>query len=146
MHAPPQPQSAPADAIPELGFSVEDVRPLEHVAVPTLCFELAVESLRGHSIRSVLLDVQLQIAARRRGRYDEGEQQGLTELFGMPDGWGTTLGTVPWMRVTALVPPFERRTLAQLPVVCTYDLEVKASRYLNALRDGVVPVELLFSG
>jgi uncharacterized protein DUF6084 len=136
---------AATGAIPELGFSVEEVRPLAHVAVPTLVFELAIESLRGHAIRSVVLDVQLQIAARRRA-YDEEEQTALVELFGAPEGWGTTLATVPWTRATAVVPAFERRTLAELPVVCTYDLEVKASKYLNAVRDGIVPVELLFSG
>jgi hypothetical protein len=146
MHAPSQPLVAPAGAIPELGFSVENVRPLEHAAVPTLCFELAVESLSGHAIRSVLLDVQLQIAARRRGRYDDDEQRALVDLFGTADRWGMTLATVPWTRVAVVVPGFERRTLVRLPVVCTYDLEVKASRYLNALRDGTVPVELLFTG
>jgi uncharacterized protein DUF6084 len=31
-------------------------------------------------------------------------------------------------------------------VTCTYDLEVVASRYLDALRDGEVPLEFLFSG
>jgi hypothetical protein len=145
VHAPPQPASAPAGAIPELGFAVEAVRPLDHVAVPTLAFELALESLRGHAIRSVLLDVQLQIAARRRG-YDDDEQRALAELFGTPDRWGTTLATVPWTRATAVVPPFEQRTRVQLPIACTYDLEVKASRYLDAVREGTVPIELLFSG
>jgi hypothetical protein len=143
MHAQPQSRSAPA--IPELGFSVEAVRPLEHVAVPTLSFEVAVESLRGHAVRSVLLDVQLQLAARRRP-YDDEEQRALVDLFGTPDRWGSTLATVPWTRVTAVVPPFERHSVVELPVACTYDLEVKAARYLNGLRSGTVPVELLFSG
>jgi hypothetical protein len=145
MHATAKASSAATGAIPELGFAVEDVRPLAHVAAPTLSFEIAVESLRGHPIRSVLLDVQLQIAARRRGYADE-EQQALVELFGTPDRWGTTLGTLPWTRATAVVPAFARRTVVGLPVACSYDLEVKASRYMNGLRDGVVPVELLFNG
>jgi hypothetical protein len=145
VRATPQTPTRAAGAIPELGFAVDEVRPLAHVAVPTLCFDLVVESLRGHAIRSVLLDVQIQLAARRRA-YDEEEQQSLIGLFGTPDRWGTTLATVPWTRSTVVLPPFERSTRAELPVVCTYDLEVKASRYLSALRDGVVPVELLFSG
>jgi hypothetical protein len=145
MHVTPQPVRAGRGTIPELGFAVEKVRPLEHVAVPTLGFTVAVESIGGHPIRSVLLDVQLQIAARRRP-YDAAVQEGLVDLFGTPDRWGSTLTTLPWLRTTAVVPAFEGRTLVELPVTCTYDLEVKASRYLNALRDGTVPLELLFSG
>jgi hypothetical protein len=142
MQVTPQPVRA---EIPELGFAVERVRPLEHAAVPTLVFTVAVESVRGHAIRSVLLDVQLQIAARRRP-YDPAEQEGLVDLFGTPNRWGGTLTTLPWLRTTAIVPAFEGRTLVEVPVTCTYDLEVKASRYLNALREGTVPLELLFSG
>ena len=33
-----------------------------------------------------------------------------------------------------------------LDVPCSYDLEVAASRYLDALSDGEVPLEFLFSG
>ena len=33
-----------------------------------------------------------------------------------------------------------------LSLPCTYDFEVAASRYLHALRDGGVPVLLMFSG
>jgi hypothetical protein len=145
MHAAPQAALARAGQVPELGFEVRAVRPLAHVAVPTLSFELSVTSLRGHAIRSVLLDVQLQIAARRRS-YDDDEQQALAELFGTPDRWGSTLATVPWTRVTAVVPAFEDSAVVQIPVACTYDLEVKESRYLNAVRDGTVPLELLFNG
>jgi hypothetical protein len=115
------------------------------VAVPTLAFDLSVTSVRGHAIRSVLLDVQLQIAARMRA-YDDEEQDALVELFGTPDRWGSTLATVPWTRVTTVLPAFEGETLAEIVVPCTYDLEVKASRYLNAVRTGTVPLELLFNG
>jgi Family of unknown function (DUF6084) len=147
MRAAPSSRAALARAaeLPELGFEVRAVRPLAHVAVPTLSFELAVTSIRGHAIRSVLLDVQLQIAARRRS-YDDDEQEALIELFGTSDRWGSTLATVPWTRVTAVVPEFEDRALVQIPVTCTYDLEVKESRYLNAVSGGTVPVELLFNG
>jgi hypothetical protein len=33
-----------------------------------------------------------------------------------------------------------------LGLECTYDFEVAASKYLHALRDGVVPLQFLFSG
>jgi hypothetical protein len=44
------------------------------------------------------------------------------------------------------VPPFEGATEAHLDVPVTYDFEVKSARYLAALREGDVPLELLFSG
>jgi hypothetical protein len=83
--------------------------------------------------------------ARRRS-YDEPEQQRLWELFGTPDRWSDTLRTLPWLRTTLVVPPFADTTLVELPVVCTYDLEVTAARYFASLTDGEVPLELLFSG
>jgi hypothetical protein len=93
----------------------------------------------------VLLDTQIQIAARRRG-YDDAAQERLLELFGTPERWGTTLRTLPWSRVTLVVPPFEQGTVVDLDLPCSYDLEVTAARYFAALGDGEVPLEFLFSG
>jgi hypothetical protein len=132
-------------AIPELAFTVLDAARAEHTALPTLRFTLRVDSIGGEPIRSVLLDTQVQIAARRR-RHDEAAHDRLFELFGAPGDWGTTLRTLLWTRTTLVVPPFTHSTTVELPVICTYDLEVVASRYLDALRDGDVPLEFLFSG
>ena len=127
----------------ELGFSVLGADRVEHTAVPTLRFALGVES--ETPVRSVLLDVQIQIAARRRG-YDDAAHDRLFELFGPVADWGTTLRTLLWTRTTLVVPPFSQSTVVDLDVPCSYDLEVAASRYLDALNDGVVPLEFLFSG
>jgi hypothetical protein len=127
----------------ELGFSVEGAARVEFAAVPTLRFSLGVRS--ETPVRSVLLDVQLQIAARRRG-YDVAAHDRLFELFGPAADWGTTLRTLLWTRTTLVVPPFEGSTVVDLDVPCSYDLEVTASRYLDALSDGEVPLEFLFSG
>jgi hypothetical protein len=45
-----------------------------------------------------------------------------------------------------MVPAFVDETVAELPMACTYDLEVAAAKYLYALEDGEVPLELLFTG
>jgi Family of unknown function (DUF6084) len=127
----------------ELGFSVEGAARVEHAAVPTLRFALRVTAERP--VRSVLLDVQLQIAARRRG-YDAAAHDRLFELFGPVADWGTTLRTLLWTRTTLVVPAFDGATTVDLDVPCSYDLEVAASRYMDALSDGEVPLELLFSG
>jgi Family of unknown function (DUF6084) len=139
------PQTAVGSRVPELGFAVREARALEHSAAPTIRFELEVDSLAGHDVRSVLLNVQIQIAARRRP-YDPQAQERLIALFGTPERWGSTLSTLPWLRTTVVVPAFSGSARVELDVPCTYDLEVKASRYMNALAGGTVPLELLFSG
>jgi hypothetical protein len=131
-------------ALPQLSFAVEGVEALRPAASPTLRFALRIDA-QGASIRAVVLDVQVQIAAPRRS-YDAAEQEGLVDLFGAPDRWAETLRTVPWTRATLVVPPFHGSTLAQLDIPCTYDFEVASARYLASLRDGDVPLELLFSG
>ena len=131
--------------MPELGFAVHAARSLEHSATPTIRFELDIASVSGHAVRAVLLNVQIQIAARRRP-YDPRAQARLIDLFGAPESWGSTLSTLPWLRTTVVVPAFSGRARVELDVACTYDLEVKAARYMNALDEGTVPLELLFSG
>ena len=130
-------------AVPDVAFTIRGAAPLEHAAVPTVSFALEVTG--GHDVRSIMLDVQLQIAARRRP-YDESAHDRLFELFGPPEAWGTSLRTLPWTRMTVVVPPFDGSTVVDLHVPCSYDLEVVASRYFDALEDGEVPLEFLFSG
>lgn len=134
-----------AAPIPQLDFAIEDAGPLERAAAPTLCFGLRISAAGREPIRSIVLDVQVQIASRRRP-YDDATEQRLYELFGEPERWGSTLRTLPWTRVTLAVPPFTGATTVDLAVPCTYDFEVAASRYLDALRDGDVPLEFLFGG
>ena len=140
-----QRRDVPESGIPELSFEVEGCAVAEHAAVPTLTFELRVEAPAEVAVRSVMLDVQVQIAARRRP-YDDAAQARLGELFGAPERWGATLRTLPWTRATVVVPPFRGRTSVELPVTCSYDLEVAASSYFNGLEEWEVPLEFLFSG
>jgi hypothetical protein len=137
------PQSA--DVAPVLSFEVVDAAAERHSAAPAVNFALGIARSCGGPVRSVLLDVQLQIAARRRP-YSESEQAGLGELFGTPDRWATTLRTLLWTRTTLVVPPFTDATEATLTVPCSYDLEAVAPNYLSALDHGDVPLEFLFSG
>src|SRR3954453_21973178 len=120
-------QAAAAD----LAFAVEGADRVEHAAVPTVRFALRGTAPTERSIRSVLLDTQIQIPARRR-RYDAAAEEKLFELFGAAAGWGATLRTWPWTRVPTVVPPFTGSTLVDVEVPCSYDLHVVASRYLDA--------------
>lgn len=145
MSAVPQPIGPAAEGAPELSFRVTDVVAERYAAAPTLNFALAIERAGGGPVRSILLDTQVQIAARRRA-YGEAEQAWLVELFGTPDRWGTTLRTLLWTRTTLVVPPFTDATSITLALPCSYDLEVNAASYLSGLEDGEVPLEFLFSG
>jgi hypothetical protein len=142
--APTAPGSVAPARPPALDFAVASIEALRPAAAPTLRFTLALDA-GDAAIRSVLLDVQVQIAAPRR-HYDAAEGVQLADLFGLPERWGRTLRTLPWLRATLVVPPFAGTTTAQLDVPCTYDFELTAARYLAGLRDGDVPLELLLSG
>src|SRR5215216_3822413 len=135
MAARPSPAAAA-----ELAFAVEGAERVEHAAVPTVRFLLRLTAPAGRAIKSVLLDTQIQIAARRR-HYDGAAEEKLFELFGAPAGWGSTLRTLPWTRLTVVVPPFTGSALVDVLVPCSYDLQVVASRYFDALEDGDVPLE-----
>jgi hypothetical protein len=136
---------APAGAVPQLTFVVADATTERYSAVPTLNFTLGIERCDGGPVHSILLDTQIQIAARRRP-YGEAEQAWLVELFGTPDRWRTTLRTLLWTRATLVVPAFVDSTEVTLPVACSYDLEANAATYLSGLQNGDVPLEFLFSG
>jgi hypothetical protein len=129
---------------PELDFAVLGVDAVEHAAVPTLRFRVHVDA-GGSEVRALALSAQVRLAANKRA-YSEAEREGLYELFGAPAEFGRSRRRVLWTHVTANVPAFDGETVAELHVPCTYDLDVVASKYLNALEGGDVPVELLFSG
>ena len=131
--------------MPDLHFGVEGAEVLEYAAAPSLLFKLRIENLEEELIRSVSLNTQVRIAATQR-HYDTAEQERLLEVFGEPHRWGNTLRSLLWTHTTLQVPPFSGSTVVDMPVPCTYDLEVVATKYFYALEDGEVPLEFLFSG
>ena len=131
--------------MPELNFEVEGAEVLEFAAVPSILFKLRIENLEEEAIRSVALNTQVRIAATQR-HYDAAEQERLLEVFGEPSRWGSTLRSLLWTHTVLQIPPFSGSTVVDMPVTCTYDLEVVAAKYFYALEDGEVPLEFLFSG
>ena len=131
--------------MPDLDFEIEGAEVLEFAAVPSLLFKLRITNLEEEPIRSVSLNTQIRIAATQR-HYDTVEQERLLEVFGEPHRWRSTLRSLLWTHTTLQVPPFSGRTLVDMPVPCTYDLEVVWAKYFYALEDGEVPLEFLFSG
>ncbi|MGH3086892.1 MAG: DUF6084 family protein [Rubrobacteraceae bacterium] len=131
--------------MPDLDFRIEDAEVLEYAAVPSLLFKLRVESVGEEPIRSISLNTQVRIAATQR-HYEAAEQARLLEVFGEAHRWGQTLRSLLWTHTNLQVPPFTGSVVVDMPVTCTYDLEVVAAKYFYALEEGEVPLEFLFTG
>jgi Family of unknown function (DUF6084) len=128
-----------------LEFTVLDIRPQSYAATPTLAVRLRITEATGEPVHALALRCQVRIEPQRRS-YAGPEQQGLTDLFGVADRWGDTLKPFLWTQVSTLVPGFTGSVDVDLPLVCTYDFDVTAAKYLHALRDGEVPLLFLFGG
>ena len=131
--------------MPDLEFKLEGAEVAEFAAIPSLVFKLRIENLEDEPVRSVALNTQIRIAATGR-HYEAAEQERLLELFGEPSRWKDTLRSLLWTHTVLQVPRFSGSTVVDMPVACTYDLEVVAAKYFYALEDGEVPLEFLFSG
>ncbi|MFF2629502.1 DUF6084 family protein [Kitasatospora griseola] len=128
----------------ELGFACTGVTTDPHAAGPTLVFRLRITAPAAR-VHALALRCQLRIEPARRG-YGEAEGERLADLFGERSRWGTTLNPVQLAQVPLMVPGFTGETEVDLPVPCTYDMDVASARYLRALDGGEVPLLLLFSG
>jgi hypothetical protein len=133
--------------MPDLNFQVEGAAPERFAAAPLLLFKLRVieAGAAPAPVHAVVLRCQVRIEPARR-RYDAGEQERLRDLFGTPDLWGKTLRPMLWTHVSATVPPFTGSTVIDLPVPCSYDFSVAATKYFGALEEGDIPLCFLFSG
>ena len=70
----------------------------------------------------------------------------MRDLFGEPERWGQTLKTLLWTHTSTIVPAFSDTTLVNLPVPCTFDFNVAATKYFAGLEEGEVPLCVQFSG
>jgi hypothetical protein len=129
----------------ELSFDCLDVTPQPFAAAPTLTFRLRITDAAATPIHALALRCQIRIEPQRR-HYAGDECELLADLFGDPSRWGQTLKPMQLSTVPVMVPGFTGTCEVDVPVPCSYDLEVAAGKYFHALRDGVVPLTLLFSG
>jgi hypothetical protein len=131
--------------VPDLSFEITGAKPLPYAATPKLGFELRVENLTGEPVQTVNLRCQIQIETLQRA-YNETEKQNLRDLFGEPERWAQTLKTMLWTHVNVTVPPFEGETTTELPVDCTFDFNVAATKYFAGMEAGEIPLVFQFSG
>jgi Family of unknown function (DUF6084) len=130
---------------PEPEFEVLGVRPMRHAAAPTLMLDLHVSEPSGRQVYMIGLTVQLMLEPARRG-YDEATRERLAGLFGAPERWAVTTHSLVWAQLDVVVPEFTGSTTVAVPLACSYDLELAAAKYLDALPDGEVPMALHFNG
>ncbi|MEU1426196.1 DUF6084 family protein [Nocardia sp. NPDC005746] len=126
-------------------FAVLDIKPEPYAIGPTLSARVGIAALGEEPVHAIALRAQVRIEPNRRA-YTDAEGSGLLDLFGTRDRWHDTQRTFLWMHTTTTVPGFTGGSEVDLPLPCTYDLEVTGSKYLHALRDGTVPLLFLFSG
>lgn len=132
--------------MPDLNFQVEGVEVVAHAATPLLALKLRINDVApACAIHTIVLHCQVQLEVTRR-QYAPEEQERLLDLFGEPRRWGDTLRTMLWTHANLIVPGFRETTLADLPVPCTFDFNVAATKYFDALSLGEIPLCLQFSG
>jgi hypothetical protein len=131
--------------MPSLVFDCTGAGPERFAVALTLTFKVRIAETSGDPVHAIALRCQIRIEPQRR-RYTPAEPEGLVELFGGPERWGDTLKPMQFATVSAMVGGFAGSTEIDLQVPCSYDLEVAAGKYFDALADGEVPLLLLFSG
>jgi hypothetical protein len=136
--------------MPDLNFHVEGAAPERFAAAPLLAFKLRVSEAVAPgagptSIHAVVLRCQIRIEPSRRS-YTVPERERLSDLFGTPERWGQTLRPMLWTHVSATVPPFAGAAVVDLPVPCSADFNLAATKYFDALQGGEIPLCFLFSG
>ena len=132
--------------MPELNFQVEEAVVVPFAAAPALAFKLRIANdPPDETIHTVVLRCQIQLEVTRR-HYSPEEQKRMLDIFGEPDRWSRTLRNLLWTHANVVVPAFKESTVVDLPVPCTFDFNVAATKYFAGLSAGVVPLNLMFSG
>lgn len=134
-----------ASRMTEVTFAVLDVAPEPYAVTPILSARVGVAAVGDDPVHAIALRCQVRIDPLRRP-YSDAEADGLIDLFGPRERWGSTQHTFLWQHASAMVPGFSGTTQFNLPLECTYDFEVASAKFLHALRDGAVPLLFLFSG
>jgi len=132
--------------VPDLQLTVEGAEVVQFAAAPLLAFKVRIVNTPDDEIvHTVALRAQILVEVSRR-KYDSNEQARLLDLFGEPDRWGQTLRSLLWTHASVVVPGFTGSVLADIPVACTFDFNVAATKYFHGVTGGDLPLCLQFSG
>ncbi len=116
--------------------------------MPTLAFKLHIQNAdAGQMIHTVALRCQIQIDVHPPPLYaPEEQEQSMRDLFGEPERWNQTLRSLLWTHASLVVPSFQGAVVTDLPIPCTFDFNVAATKYFEGLTAGEVPLHFMFSG
>lgn len=132
--------------MPNLQLAIESAEVVQYAAAPLLSFKVRIANNPSEEIiHTVALRAQIQIEVARR-KYDANEQSRLLDLFGEPDRWGQTLRNMLWTHASVVVPRFTGSVLTDIPVPCSFDFNVAATKYFHGVTDGDLPLCFQFSG
>jgi hypothetical protein len=109
----------------DLNFSIIGARADPYAASPALALRLRIRENSGAKVDAIALRGQIRLDVQR---------------------YAETLKPMLWTHIAVMVPPFENETELELPIPCSYDFEVASHKYLASLKDGNIPLNLLFSG
>jgi hypothetical protein len=129
----------------DLRFACTGARPARYAAGPTLLLDLRIREESAVRVHALMLQVQIRVEPSRR-TYTDAEAGRMLDLFGERPRWGDTLKPLQLANISLALPGFTGETTVEVPLPCTYDLEVAPTRYLHALGDGEAPLLMLFSG
>ena len=131
--------------MPDLSFRVDRAAAVVYAAAPLLGFSIEITNAAHETIHTIILRCQIRIEPARR-KYDSDAQIRLLDLFGEPERWSQTLRSMHWTHAHVVVQGFTGVTAAELQVPCTFDFNVAATKYFYGLKDGEIPLCLMFSG
>ena len=132
--------------MPDLEFQVESAAITPWTIAPQMAFRLHVTNTPPEEIiHSVSVNCQIRLEVTRR-QYAADEKAKLGDLFGEPERWGRTLRPMLWTLATVVVPRFTGKTTVDLPVACSFDFNLAATKFFYGLNEGEVPLDFLFSG
>ena len=132
--------------MPDLQLAIESADVVQYSAVPLLSFKVRIiNNVSEEIVHTIVMRAQIQIEVTRR-KYSADEQAQLQDLFGEPDRWGQTLRNMLWTHASVVVPRFTGSVVAEIPVPCTFDFNVAATKYFHGLTSGDLPLCFQFSG
>jgi hypothetical protein len=132
--------------MPDLQLMIESAEVVKYASTPLMAFKVSIANNPSEEIiHTVALRAQIQIEVTRR-KYDANEQTRLLDLFGEPERWGQTLRNMLWTHASVVVPRFTGSVLADIPVPCTFDFNVAATKYFHGVTSGDLPLCFQFSG
>lgn len=131
--------------VADLVFDCVDAHSDHYAVGPTMVFALRIAETTGEQVHAIALRCQIRIEPQKR-RYAPAETDRLNDVFGDASRWADTLKPMQFASVPVMVPSFTGSVTVDVPVACTYDMDIATTSYFNALDDGEVPLIMLFSG